>query len=91
MRARKALERAQEETTVKLSAVEKRKPGTGRIDLFAFGRGDELGHVAGGGLDYEHRLARNLAAFGRGLAGVAWDGGGRGLYYDVLTGVRWSW
>lgn len=71
----------------KLDRVEKLAPGRGQLDLGAFVRGNSGGGVAGGLLDYEHRINPSTALFGNGAVGYGW-GSSPGLDYEATAGLR---
>lgn len=75
------------EIRTKLDAVEKLAPGRGQLDLGAFVRGNGGGGVAGGALDYQHRLNPSTALFGNGSVGYGW-GATPGLSYEATAGLR---
>lgn len=84
-----ALARHRDEAKAELDRVDRMKPGSGRVDLFGFGRGTFGSGVAGGGVDYEHRLTRGWSAFARGELGYGW-GESRGGQWKALGGLRWT-
>lgn len=81
--------RMRDEVARELARVERLPVGSGRLEAMAFARGDSRGGSAGGAIDYSHHIADGLAAFGRGEVGRQW-GERRGLVYEALAGVRWS-
>ena len=73
-----------------LAEVNRLAPGSGSLDLFGFLDGDLGGGIVGGGVEYKHRVKRNLSAFLRGTAGYAY-GDTRGLQYSALGGLEYRW
>ncbi len=65
--------------------------GSGHLDLTGFLRGDLTGGMAGGALDYEHRLTSGLSAFGRGEVGRSWGSSGNAMAFDAMAGIRIRW
>ena len=64
------------------------EPGHGKIDLFGYLQPDRMG----GAVDYSHRIAKTLSAFGQGWAGMARDPFDRWQAdYGALGGLRLSW
>lgn len=74
----------------RLDRVDRLAPGSGHLDLNLFGRGDLDGGMAGGALDYEHRVRERLSLFGEAWAGYGW-GEQAGLGYGASAGLRWRW
>jgi hypothetical protein len=75
-----------------LDAVEQLPVGTGKVDLFSFVKSEGGRTIAGGAVDYQHRIRRNLAAFGRAWVGAAWDPAGRReLAGEATAGIRLTW
>lgn len=75
-----------------LDAVEKLPIGAGRVDLFSFAKLEGRRTTAGAALDYQHRISRNLAAFGRAWVGASWDPlDRRQLAGEATAGIRLAW
>lgn len=70
--------------------METRSVGSGHIDLFGYLRGDTTSGRAGIGVDYEHRIAEELSAFGTANIWGRW-GGVDALEYDLMFGLRGAW
>lgn len=74
----------------KLDAVELLPVGSGKLDLFSFLQADPFGARAGVGVDYAHRVRRNLALFGQATGAVEWTREtGRRTAAEVIGGLRW--
>lgn len=70
-----------------LDTVEKLASHRGQLDLGAFVRGNGGSGVAGGAIDYEHRVSPSTALFGHGSLGYGW-GATPGLGYEATAGLR---
>ncbi len=79
-----------QEATRQLDRIDRLRVGQGMLEAFAFGRGDFVNGIAGGALDYSHRLSTSLSAFGRGEVGYNW-GERQGLSWEAMAGVRGRW
>ena len=75
---------------IELDRIDKLKVGAGMLEAFAFGRGDLRSGIAGGAIEYDHRLSPTVSAFGRGELGYRY-GSGSDLSFKALAGVRWIW
>lgn len=75
------------EIRTKLDAVDKLEPGRGQLDLGAFVRGWGDNGIAGGMVDYSHRVSKRTSVFGQGTVGYGW-GEVAGLNYQALAGLR---
>lgn len=65
-----------------LDRVDKLEPGRGKLEWF----GRLKNRAIGGGLEYEHRVGRDLSLFGRGNA--SWDWAVKELGYEAMLGGR---
>jgi hypothetical protein len=75
-----------------LDAAEQLPVGTGKVDLFSFVKSEGGRTLAGGAVDYQHRIRRNLSAFGRAWVGASWDPrAGRSLEGEATAGIRLTW
>ena len=63
------------------------EPGHGHVDLFGMATLDRVG----GGLEYEHGLTHNLAAFAQGWLTKDRDDSGWRTNAGVVSGLRWHW
>jgi hypothetical protein len=70
-----------------LDAVDKLEPGRGQLDLGAYVRGYGDTGIAGGLVDYQHRVTPRASVFGQGTIGYGW-GETKGLHYQALAGLR---
>ena len=72
-----------------LDRVDELAVGQGMLEAYAFGRGGLDHGQVGAGLDYSHRIRKNLSAFANGELGYGW-GLNPGLGWKALTGLRWT-
>lgn len=72
----------------KLDRIESLKVGAGMLEAYAFGRGDFDSGVAGGAIDYGHRVSKSISLFGHAELGYHY-GNSNGLGYEALAGLRW--
>lgn len=80
------------EARKELDRIEQLQPGEGVLESYAFVRGrggpfDFHHGIAGGGLDYSHRISDSWSAFLRGEVGYRY-GNNSGLEYTALGGLR---
>ncbi len=75
------------EATRALDRIDLMPVGTGRLDAFGFMRGDLHGGMAGGAIEYGHRVTRRASLFGRAEAGYRY-GPESGFEYSGLLGGR---
>ena len=61
--------------------------GAGRLEAFAFGRGDAHSGMIGGAVEYGHRVTRRASLFGRAEAGYRY-GPESGFAWEALLGGR---
>jgi hypothetical protein len=76
--SRKALDRVESDLPV----------GRGKLDLTAYLHGSGGVGSFGGAVDYEHRVATRVAAFGTAWLGGAYDPAGIHTDYGALAGLR---
>ena len=74
---------------IELDRIDALKPGTGLLEAYAGVRGNLMGGLLGGFVEYGHRVTPSLSIFGRGSVGYRY-GNTRGLEYSGELGGRYT-